>query len=67
MNIIPGFVTVPQLAEQSRLTPAGVRYHCREGWLSTAATHTGRDWLIPEESARQFLSRLKDHRSKVVR
>jgi len=67
MATVTGFRTVPQLAADAGLTPAGIRYHCRQGWLSTVAQHTGRDWLIPEESARQFLSRLIDHRSKVVR
>lgn len=49
-----GWVTVVELSEITGVSPAVIRYHCRDGTLSGAATKIGRDWFIPTDAAAAF-------------
>lgn len=70
MPKLPGYHTTADLAKATGLTQATIRYHCIKGRLAAAAQWTDTEWLIPDESARDFVASYtarRDGRSKVGR
>jgi hypothetical protein len=51
------FISAAQLASLMGLPGNTIRWHCREanGLLYGVATKAGRDWVIPESAAAEFI------------
>lgn len=52
----PASVTIDELARETGIPRATIRYHCRDprGALYGVARHSGRVWLIPKAAAKRF-------------